>query len=183
MLGSTSFDGFSRTTIVAEPAERRAHAASKGPGSAPSTSRRRSSTSRGLLLFVLGSSRSRTCSRCASPERSSARNARSSPSSSSRWCPIAARVPRRALLLAVRDPGAVHRSARLRSVRARAGLLRDGGLRPEPRDRLAEHDLVRAGRRARGRPRRGPRRSRTTARWRCSAIAATPCARSTRCWR
>ena len=43
----------------------------------------------------------------------------------------------------------------LGSVRARLGPLRDGRLRAESRDRLARDGVVRAGRRARGRARRG----------------------------
>ena len=64
-------------------------------------------------------------------------------------------VPRGSLLHALPDPGPVHHHARLRPVRARLGSPRDGGLRAESRHRVARDGVVRPGRCARRRARRG----------------------------
>ena len=92
-----------------------------------------------------------------------------------------ARLLDRALLLALRDPGAVRDPAPLRPLRQGLGPLRHGRLPPEHRAADAEHDLVRPGRRARARPRGRPRGRARPGDRDLPRTARTRSAASTRC--
>ena len=156
MLGSVGFDGFSRTTTVAEPARRRRRRRSSSTGPAL-----------GELLVTLVEPRRaarRFAARrrgvrggCAVARCGRQRAARRSAGVPAQPRPDRVRLRRRALLLALRHPGPVRDAAPLRPVRQGLGPLRHGRLRAEPGAVTPNDDLVRPGRRARRRPRRRPR--------------------------
>ena len=127
MLGSTSFDGFSRTTDLAEPHQRH-----------PSRARRCAWLAGRPHDLARQYRRSRALRRSRRdglpPRGDDRREARARASIARAGVPPLARpdcggVRRRALLLALPDPGAVPDPARVRSARPRLGPLRDGRLR------------------------------------------------------
>ena len=165
MLGSTSFDGFSRSSTWQDLlVDLRAELAG--------SSQRTVDLATTFLNLVLCRSDPRDLSRGSRRGREPGRDR---PVTRPRLRPPAR--PDRSgvhdcpLLHQLLDHGAVHHRADLRPVRARLGSLRDERLRTEPRDRLSGDDVVRPGhgpgrracRRSRDRPRSCGGRVRGTA--------------------
>ncbi len=155
LLGSTSFDGFSRTTTWQNLlGDVRANVADESQWVVDLATTFVSVV--GLAIFVgcrgLHVSR-RGLERSLARSRGALTRARVRAPAR----PDRVRVPRRPLLLPLRHPGSVHLHARVRSVRARPRHLRDGRLRAESRGRLAGDRVVRPGRGTRGGSRRRAR--------------------------
>ena len=130
LLGSTSFDGFSRTTIWQDLLGERPRGRSSARRRGASTSPSRSSTWPGCSAFVArGRRHVPRCDRVVARRLVQPATRSLVPEFLLSLVPIAFAYLARALLLAVRHPGPVPDPARVRPVRSRLESLRDGRLR------------------------------------------------------